>query len=82
MVQALPSSHKEQNNTLHFPSSQANEHKLVHSMDCSSSSRTRVSLLGQINCHPSCSMYNGVHIKQSLTVLSNIFHVSFNLHFN
>ena len=45
MVQILPRSHKEQNVDLHLPSSQASEHKLVHSLDHSRSSWTHFQVI-------------------------------------
>ena len=36
----------------------------------------------QMNCHSSCLSNNGAHVKQSLAILSNVFHVILSLHFN
>ena len=39
-------------------------------------------LLSHMNCQSSCLLYSGAHIKQSLTILYNVFHVILNLHFD
>ena len=84
MVQMLPRSHKEWNPTLHLPPSQASECRLVHTLNFIDDPR---SIFKSAFTQPNelsfpCLLNSGDHIKQSLAILSKVFHVIINLHFN